>query len=129
MVLDGHDGTKACDFAQKHLPSVLLSSELDGGMEVVGRAMRNAFLSTEREFFLGIDPHITRKITLQIEIQVRHMNCDALTSIPPLPTPPVSLPTSSHLFPPLPPLPYPPLPYPSPLLPYPPNSAKARRSV
>ena len=70
MVLDGHDGTKACDFAQKHLPSVLLSSELDGGMEVVGRAMRNAFLSTEREFFLGIEPHITRKITLQIEIEV-----------------------------------------------------------
>ena len=76
MVLDGHDGTRACEFAQKHLPSVLLSSELDGGVEMVGRAMRWAFLNTEREFFLGIDPHITRKITLQIEIQVRHMNSD-----------------------------------------------------
>ena len=99
MVLDGHDGTKACDFAQKHLPSVLLGSELDGGMEMVGRAMRSAFLSTEREFFLGIDPHITRKITLQIEIQVRHMNSDALTGIPPLSTPPLSLPYPSPIPP------------------------------
>ena len=74
IVLDGHDGTRACEFAQKHLPSVLLSSELDGGVETVGRAMRWAFLNTEREFFRGIDPHITRKITLQIEIQVRHIN-------------------------------------------------------
>lgn len=111
MVLDGHDGTKACDFAQKHLPSVLLGSELDGGMEMVGRAMRSAFLSTEREFFLGIDPHITRKITLQIEIQVRHtcMNSDALTGIPPLPPlpyPSPPLPTSPHFFPFLPTFPY-----------------------
>jgi len=72
IVLDGHDGTKACEFAQKHLPSVLLQSELEGGTEVVGRALRHAFLHTEREFFLRIDPQITRKITLQIEIQVSH---------------------------------------------------------
>ena len=70
MVLDGHDGTRACEFAQKHLPSVLLRSELEGGTEMVGRALRHAFLHTEREFFLGIDPQVTRKITLQIEIQV-----------------------------------------------------------
>ena len=62
---------------------MLLSSELDGGVETVGRAMRWAFLNTEREFFLGIDPHITRKITLQIEIQVRHMNSDT-NKYPPL---------------------------------------------
>ena len=72
MVLDGHDGTKACEFAQKHLPCVLLQSELEGGTEMVGRALRHAFMHTEREFFLGIDPQITRKITLQIEIQVSH---------------------------------------------------------
>ena len=75
IVLDGHDGTKACEFAQKHLPSVLLQSELEGGTEVVGRALRHAFLHTEREFFLRIDPQITRKITLQIEIQVSHCTC------------------------------------------------------
>ena len=72
MVLDGHDGTRACDLAQKHIPSVLLrsSSELEGGREMVGRALRYAFMHTEREFFLGIDSQITRKITLQVEIKV-----------------------------------------------------------
>ena len=70
MVLDGHDGSKACEFTQKHIPSVLLRSELEGGHEVVERAVRTAFLDSEKQFFLGIDPHITRKITLQIEISV-----------------------------------------------------------
>lgn len=70
MVLDGHDGNRACEFVQKHLPDVLLRSELDGGGEAVRAALRVAFTSTEREFFIRIDPHITRKITLQIEMSV-----------------------------------------------------------
>ena len=70
MVLDGHDGSRACDFAQKHIPCVMLSSALEGGEEVTRRAFHNAFVDTEKQFFLSIDPHITRKITLQIEIDV-----------------------------------------------------------
>ena len=70
MVLDGHDGSKACDFVQKYLPSVLLRSEFDGPEEMALKAVRYAFQNTEREFFLKIDPHITRKITLQIEMNV-----------------------------------------------------------
>ena len=70
MVLDGHDGSRACDFAQKHIPSVLLRSELEGGEEATSRAFHSAFMDTEKQFFLSIDPHITRKITLQIEIAV-----------------------------------------------------------
>jgi len=70
MVLDGHDGSRACDFAQKHIPSVILRSELEGGEEATSRAFHSAFMDTEKQFFLSIDPHITRKITLQIEIAV-----------------------------------------------------------
>ena len=68
MVLDGHDGTRACDFVQKHLPYSVLRSDLESGDLV--KSLMMAFRSTEREFFIGIDPHITRRLTLVIEIQV-----------------------------------------------------------
>lgn len=70
MVLDGHDGTKAVEFARPSIPHFLLQSNLSGGEKQVLEAFRNAIVSTERQFFLGIDGHITRKITLQLEIEV-----------------------------------------------------------
>ena len=70
MVLDGHDGVRACEFVQKHLPNVLLRCDLGSGGEAVKEALMVAFRNTEREFFKRIDPHIARKITLQIEISV-----------------------------------------------------------
>ena len=68
MVLDGHDGTRACDFVQKHLPYSVLRSDLE--RDNISTALTMAFKNTEREFFIGIDPHITRRLTLVIEIQV-----------------------------------------------------------
>lgn len=69
MVLDGHDGTRACDFVQKHLPHSVLRCDLERGD--IHTELIKAFRSTEREFFIGIDPHITRRLTLVIEIQVK----------------------------------------------------------
>ncbi len=69
MVLDGHDGIRACEFAQKHLPSVLLQSDIRDEHSLL-TALKRAFYLTEREFFMGIDPYITRRMTLQLEIDV-----------------------------------------------------------
>lgn len=71
MVLDGHDGSKAVKFVHTFLPHRLLTSDLSGGEERVIKVLRDAILSTETEFFVRIDPYITRKVTLQIEIEVR----------------------------------------------------------
>ena len=71
MVLDGHDGIRACEFAQKHLPSVLLRCDINERDEnTIITAVKSAFMRTERDFFVRIDPQITRKLTLQIEINV-----------------------------------------------------------
>ena len=71
MVLDGHDGSRAVKFAQSHIPHFLLHSELvGGGDKMVMDALRKAIVKTEREFFIGVDPYITRKVTLQFEIEV-----------------------------------------------------------
>ncbi len=70
MVLDGHDGVRAVNFSQGFIPHLLLHSELVGGDQVVMKALRSAIVRTEREFFIGIDPYITRKVTLQLEIEV-----------------------------------------------------------
>lgn len=71
MVLDGHDGTRAVKFAYTNLPHLLLSCDMDGGEDRTMQIMRNAILATERNFFVGIDHYITRKVTLQIEIEVK----------------------------------------------------------
>lgn len=70
MVLDGHDGSRAVKFALTHIPHLLLQSELMGGDRQVLDALKRAIVNTEREFFIGVDPYITRKVTLQFEIEV-----------------------------------------------------------
>ena len=70
MVLDGHDGSRAVNFAHTNIPHFLLRSELTGGDMRVMDALRYAIIKTETEFFIGVDPHITRKVTLQFEIEV-----------------------------------------------------------
>ena len=70
LVLDGHDGVRACEFVRKHLPTVFLENVIRDERSLL-ECLKRSFLSTEREFFVRIDPHITRKMTLQFEIDVR----------------------------------------------------------
>lgn len=70
MVLDGHDGTKAVNFARTRIPHHLLKRDLSGRGGQVRDAVRSAIVKTESEFFLGIDGHLTRLLTLQMEIGV-----------------------------------------------------------
>lgn len=74
MVLDGHDGTKAVDFAQPRIPHHLLQQDFSRGERVVMEAFRRAIVNTDRDFFLRIDGHITRKLTLQMEIEVQTLS-------------------------------------------------------
>lgn len=67
---DGHDGLRACELVQRRMPSVLLSQFAAGAS--LGAAMQAAFVLTEKEFFVQIDAHIMRKITLQDQISVGH---------------------------------------------------------
>ena len=77
MVLDGHDGLKAVNFSQGFIPHLLLQSDLGGGDKRVMEALRSAIVKTEKEFFIGIDPYITRKVTLQLEIEVSWLQADS----------------------------------------------------
>ena len=70
MVLDGHEGSKAVKFVHTHLPHILLKSDFSGDERSVMKVISSAILSTETNFFVSIDPYITRKVTLQIEIEV-----------------------------------------------------------
>lgn len=69
MVLDGHDGTNAVEFARTEIPRLLLEQKiLEAG--AVLEALKETILKTEQNFFTRIDCHITRMISLQIEIEV-----------------------------------------------------------
>ena len=72
MVLDGHDGETAADFACNHLSSYLLHGPVrpDSSDEEVKRAMQKAFRDTETQFFVKIDDAVIRKQTLMEEISV-----------------------------------------------------------
>jgi len=70
MVLDGHEGSKAVKFVQTYLPHVLLNKELSSYDQTTIEDISSAILATETQFFVSIDPYITRKVTLQIEIEV-----------------------------------------------------------
>lgn len=75
MVLDGHHGSRACDFAQKRIPSLLLRYNMGENGEKAAEALKYAFVNTEKHFFMMLDPSITRKMGLQIEIQVSCGDC------------------------------------------------------
>ena len=71
MVLDGHDGETAADFACQHLASSLLHGiRQDCGMDEVKRALQKAFIDTETQFFVKIDDAVIRKQTLMEEMSV-----------------------------------------------------------
>ena len=70
MVLDGHDGDKAADFARLHIPGKLLAEGIRGGPEEVIRRINSAFKETEMQFFMAMDDALTRKLSLQSEINV-----------------------------------------------------------
>ena len=70
MVLDGHDGEKAADFAKLNIAGQLLAEEIVGGAAEVISKIDKVFKQTETQFFLGMDDSIIRKLTLQGEINV-----------------------------------------------------------
>ena len=70
MVLDGHHGSRACEFAQKRIPSVLLRYNMGESGERAAEALKHAFENTEKHFFMMLDPSITRKMGLQMDLQV-----------------------------------------------------------
>ena len=70
MVMDGHDGEKAADFARLHIPGQLLQQRIVGGPEAVRECIVDAFKITERQFFMALDDALTRKLSLQSEINV-----------------------------------------------------------
>ncbi len=70
MVLDGHDGEKAADFARLHIPGKLLAERMVGGPEEVCQRIHQAFRETEMQFFMALDDALTRKLSLQSEISV-----------------------------------------------------------
>jgi len=70
MVLDGHEGSKAVKFVHTHLPHFLLKSDFGRDKARIMDVINSSVLKTETEFFISIDPYITRKVTLQIEIEV-----------------------------------------------------------
>ena len=72
MVLDGHDGTNACDFVKEFLPGELFNrlGGTQGKPEEVRRAIMDTFLETEKRYFLSLDHLLTQKLTLQFELGV-----------------------------------------------------------
>ena len=74
LVLDGHDGEKAADFARLHLPGQLLAQRLTGGPQAVFLAIGTAFKETEKQYFMALDDALTRKLSLQSEINVSNVH-------------------------------------------------------
>ena len=70
LVLDGHDGEKAADFARLHLPGQLLAQRVTGGPQAMFMAIDAAFKETEKQYFMALDDALTRKLSLQSEINV-----------------------------------------------------------
>ena len=68
--MDGHDGEKAADFTRLHIPGKLLANRIVGGPEAVCQRINDAFKETETQFFMALDDALTRKISLQSEINV-----------------------------------------------------------
>lgn len=75
LVLDGHNGSRACEFAKKKIPSILLQRDVGANGERAAEALRHTFNQTERDFFLMLDQYITRKMVLQMEMQVSIAYC------------------------------------------------------
>ena len=72
LLLDGHNGSRACDFARRRIPSLLLQRNMGEGGERAAEALQYTFENAEKQFFMMLDPSITQKMSLQIEIQVTH---------------------------------------------------------
>ena len=71
MVLDGHDGTSAVEFVRTEIPHLLLERKIPSEAGELLEALKDTILKTEQNFFMRMDSHITRMISLQIEIEVQ----------------------------------------------------------
>lgn len=71
MVLDGHDGDNAVEYAQMSLAGRLLSDELPSDRtDVILKTIERAFRQTEQYFFRTMDDLIGRRLALKSEISV-----------------------------------------------------------
>jgi len=70
-VLDGHDGSRAVEYFQSHLPQCLKErlSTVVAGQDIV-KIVEDAFLDTDKQFFGDLQQQISRKkeITRMLEV-------------------------------------------------------------
>lgn len=69
-VFDGHDGTRASEFAAQRIPAELLLGQLDGKTKdtEVRDTLEQAFVAVEKGFFQSIDDLLAQKANLQLEL-------------------------------------------------------------
>jgi TAK1-binding protein 1 len=70
LVLDGHEGAKASNFVNKHLPERVLSYKLTGGSHdsILGM-LHEAFIITDRRFFEDMEPLLAHKGVIQSDLK------------------------------------------------------------
>ena len=73
MVLDGHDGDRAAEFASVHLAGKLLGDDILHERDIPS-LIRRAFRQTEIDFFKRLDDAIIRRMALIAEVRVRLMD-------------------------------------------------------
>jgi len=85
-IFDGHDGSKAAEFAMVRIPAELLLGQLEGRQSdvEVQEALIQAFVAVEKGFFDSIDDLLAEKTTLQMELPDNMSTYDAYQQYPDL---------------------------------------------
>lgn len=83
-IFDGHDGSRASDFAAQRFPAELILGQLEESMtgEQVRSALRQAFITVEKGFFQSIDDALAEKTTLQLQIPEGMSSYEAVQQFP-----------------------------------------------
>lgn len=69
-VFDGHDGSRASNFAAQRMPAELLLGQLAGKTtdEEIKEVLYQAFIAVEKSFFESIDEQLAARTTLQLQL-------------------------------------------------------------
>ncbi|XP_060560245.1 TGF-beta-activated kinase 1 and MAP3K7-binding protein 1-like [Ruditapes philippinarum] len=69
-VFDGHDGSRASNFAAQRMPAELLLGQLSGKTtdEEIKEVLYQAFVEVEKSFFESIDEQLVARTTLQLQL-------------------------------------------------------------
>ncbi|XP_022312975.2 TGF-beta-activated kinase 1 and MAP3K7-binding protein 1-like [Crassostrea virginica] len=69
-VFDGHDGSRAANFAAQRMPAELLLGQLSGKTsdEDIKDLLNQAFIAVEKSFFESIDHIFAEKTTIQLQL-------------------------------------------------------------